>query len=155
MTRQFNRLLGFFVLQAALVSCASNPAKIDMDKIRQEVTNAEIAFAKTMADRDVEAFAMHISDEAIFLIGDKALRGKSAVVDYWKRYFTGETPPFSWKPEIVEVLPSGALARSIGPVFNAEGKLIARYDSTWRLETPGVWRVVFDNGYEVCDKPKQ
>jgi hypothetical protein len=31
------------------------------------------------------------------------------------------------------------------------GKVFARFYSVWRLEAPGVWRIVFDDGYTVCD----
>jgi ketosteroid isomerase-like protein len=61
--------------------------------------------------------------------------------------------PFSWEPAEVEVLASGALALSSGPVRDPHGKLIGRFMSIWRLEAPGQWRVVFDKGSPVCDCP--
>ena len=39
-------------------------------------------------------------------------------------------------------------------VRNAAGKLIATFTSVWRQESPGVWRIVFDKGNEVCDCAK-
>jgi hypothetical protein len=54
--------------------------------------------------------------------------------------------PFSWEPDEVEPLPSGTLAHSSGPVRDASGKPVARFNSIWRLEAPGVWRVIFDKG---------
>lgn len=59
-------------------------------------------------------------------------------------------PPFSWEPDVVEVLESGTLALSSGPVLDPAGKLIGRFNSIWRREAPGVWRIVFDRGSEVC-----
>jgi hypothetical protein len=32
--------------------------------------------------------------------------------------------------------------------------LIARFNSIWRLEAPGTWRVVFDGGTDACDCKK-
>ena len=29
---------------------------------------------------------------------------------------------------------------------NPAGKVIARFNSVWRLEAPGTWRVIFDKG---------
>ena len=58
--------------------------------------------------------------------------------------------PFSWEPEQVQVLDSGTLALSSGPVRNPEGKTVATFTSIWRLEAPGVWRIVFDKGNRVC-----
>ena len=38
-----------------------------------------------------------------------------------------------------------------GPVRNPSGKQVATFSSTWRLEAPGTWRVVFDSGNDICD----
>ena len=55
-----------------------------------------------------------------------------------------------WAPDLVEALPDGQLAYSTGPV-HVKGKLVARFASTWRKDPDGRWRVVFDNGSDVCD----
>lgn len=44
------------------------------------------------------------------------------------------------------MLGDGTLAHSSGPVRDASGKPIARFNSVWRQEAPGVWRVVLDKG---------
>ena len=54
--------------------------------------------------------------------------------------------PFSWAPDQVDVLADGSLAHSSGPVLNPTGTAVARFNSVWRQEAPGVWRVVFDKG---------
>ena len=122
--------------------------------IQQVVADTERAFARTMAERDHAAFVRFVSEEAVFFSGTRVLRGKQQVADAWKPYYQGPTAPFSWQPEHVEVLQSGALALSSGPVRDAQGKLIATFSSVWRLEAPGVWRIVFDKGNEVCDCTK-
>ena len=122
--------------------------------IQQVVADTERAFARTMAERDHAAFVRFVSEEAVFFSGTKVLRGKQQVADAWKPYYQGPTAPFSWQPEQVEVLQSGALALSSGPVRDAQGKLIATFSSSWRQEAPGVWRIVFDKGNEVCDCAK-
>ena len=119
----------------------------------RQVMATEVAFAKTMADRDFVAFMRFVADDAVFLNGGRPLRGKAAIGDHWKRFYSGSTAPFSWKPDLVEVVGSGTLAQSIGPVSTANGKVIARFYSTWRLEPDGDWRVVLDNGYDACDCP--
>ncbi len=122
--------------------------------IQQVVADTERAFARTMAERDHAAFVRFVSEEAVFFSGTKVLRGKQQVADAWKPYYQGPTAPFSWQPEHVEVLQSGALALSSGPVRDAQGKLIATFSSVWRMEAPGVWRIVFDKGNAVCDCAK-
>jgi ketosteroid isomerase-like protein len=119
----------------------------------ERVATAERAFAATMAKRDAKAFASHIAEEAIFMGASDAprvLRGRAAIVEGWEQFFDGPTAPFSWEPDIVEVLDSGSLALTSGPVLDHEGKLIGRFNSIWRLERDGQWRVLFDRGAPVC-----
>jgi ketosteroid isomerase-like protein len=137
-----------------LSGCVSVPSPSESAELKAQVTAAEVSFAKTMADRDHVAFASFISEEAVFISGGKPVRGKPAITADWKKFYESPRAPFSWKPDLVEVLPSGKLAYSTGPVSNPEGNVFARFNSTWRLEAPGVWRVVFDSGSEVCNCPK-
>jgi ketosteroid isomerase-like protein len=140
-------------LCAPIAGCAlpaPGAAGASVALLRQQVTLTELAFAKTMADRDHAAFSAFLSDEAVFLNSGQPLRGKAAVAAHWKRFFETPAAPFSWKPDLVEVLDSGTLAQSIGPVAAPDGTVVARFYSTWRLEPGGVWRIVFDDGYDVC-----
>ena len=117
---------------------------------RNPVRDAEIAFAATMAKRNFRAFAEFVAEDAVFIDGKQPLRGRAAVLAHWKRFFDSAEAPFSWAPDLVEVLPDGKLGYSTGPV-HVKDKLVARFASTWRLDVDGRWRVVFDNGSEVCD----
>lgn len=114
--------------------------------LEQQVYAAERAFARSMADRDLAAFAQHVSDEAIFFGATDVQRGKAQVVAAWSRFFDGPAAPFSWDPDRVEVLESGTLALSTGLVRSPDGKVVGRFNSIWRLEAPGTWRVIFDKG---------
>jgi ketosteroid isomerase-like protein len=135
---------------AVLCACAAASPPPTAPDPRQEVATAEEAFAQTMANRDHQAFATFISDEAIFFGGPEPLRGKQQVVDGWAGFFEGRDAPFSWEPLLVEVLESGTLALSSGPVRNPAGETIAQFTSIWRLEADGRWRVIFDKGCDVC-----
>jgi ketosteroid isomerase-like protein len=138
----------------ALAAFASVAAAADRTRLTKEVREAEQAFAATMAARDHAAFTRHLAEDAIFFDGEKAARGKAAVAAAWKAYFDGQNPPFSWAPENVEVLDSGTLAYSSGPVFDPKGKRVATFNSVWRRESDGTWRVVFDKGCSACDCAK-
>jgi ketosteroid isomerase-like protein len=141
----------------ALFAMAQLAAAAEPD-LGKQVADAERAFAKTMADRDFTAFQTFLADEAIFFSGEKANRGRQAVAEAWKSLYQGKAAPFSWEPERVEVLDSGKLAHSSGPVRDPSGKIVGRFNSVWRLEAPNTWRVVFDKGCDVCqacaDKPQ-
>jgi ketosteroid isomerase-like protein len=113
--------------------------------LARQVFAAESSFAATMANRDLAAFAEFVAAEAVF-IGDSAIRGREHVVAAWRRYFEGPGAPFSWRPETVEVLPSGTLALTSGPVFDRAGNLTNIFTSIWRLDADGRWRVIFDKG---------
>jgi ketosteroid isomerase-like protein len=132
-----------------LMSCA-----VSGDEPGQAVEDTERAFADTMAKRDFEGFKTFISEEAIFFSGVKALRGRQQIADAWEVFFKDPLAPFSWEPEQVEVLDSGTLAWSTGPVYDADGKLVATFSSVWRLDASNKWRIIFDKGNDVCDCPK-
>jgi ketosteroid isomerase-like protein len=139
---------------ALLAGCATTaPAPGNADLARQ-VADTERGFAKSMADRNHAAFVTYLSDEAIFFTGPKPLHGKDEVAAAWRRFYDKPQAPFSWEPDKVEVLASGTLALSSGPVHDPSGKLIANFTSIWRLEAPGSWRIVLVKGNEVCDCEK-
>lgn len=134
-----------------LGACTAPPPRPDLTERQRQVTETEVGFAKTMADRDYAAFSAYISEEAVFFTSAEPLRGKEQVTAWWKRFFEKPEAPFSWAPERVEVLGSGTLALSTGPVRDRDGKAFARFSSIWRLEAPNTWRIIFDQGWEVCD----
>jgi ketosteroid isomerase-like protein len=145
--------VGSLTLAAVLPALPALPAQGQTrDELTRQVREAEQGFANTMARRDHAAFATFVADEALFFGGRLGVqRGKTAVVDAWKAFFEGADAPFSWEPETVEVLDSGTLALSSGPVRNAAGQRVGTFNSIWRLEPDGRWRVIFDKGCPPCD----
>lgn len=142
-----NRGLMMFAVVAIFLSPAR--AQDTAADLKQQVLDTEGAFAQTMSDRDFDAFRDFLSEEAVFFSGAEALRGKARVGEAWKGFFEGDDAPFSWSPDQVEVLDSGTLALSTGPVFDPEGNRIATFSSIWRLEGDG-WRIIFDKGCSAC-----
>ncbi|HET7621650.1 MAG TPA: nuclear transport factor 2 family protein [Gemmatimonadaceae bacterium] len=147
------RTLTHIALAAALLcGCRTAAPRADLASLREQVMNTERAFAKSMADRDHAAFTSFLAAEAIFFSGDSSVRGRSAVAAQWEPFFEGKEAPFSWEPDQVEVLDSGDLALSTGPVRDPAGNVVGRFNSIWRLESPGSWRIVFDKGSPVCKR---
>ncbi|HKA01706.1 MAG TPA: nuclear transport factor 2 family protein [Candidatus Solibacter sp.] len=120
-------------------------------ELKEQVRKTETAFAKTMADRDHAAFVKFLASETVFIGAGNPARGADAVAAKWKRFFDGPKAPFSWTPEIVEVLDSGTLAMTQGPVRDPAGKRIGTFNSVWRREKSGEWKIVLDNGCPACD----
>ncbi|MGH8232234.1 MAG: YybH family protein [Steroidobacteraceae bacterium] len=117
-----------------------------------QVIATEQAFAKTMANRDFKAFLTYLSPDAVFFSGKAVKHGPAEIAEQWQPFFDGPKAPFSWSPDHVEVLASGDLALSTGPVYES-GKVVGRFNSIWRLEAGHSWHIVFDKGEAVCAKP--
>lgn len=132
----------------------SNPATPSPPTVVDQVLATERAFAATMARRDLAGFASYLAEEAIFFSGSgkPVLRGRAAIVKAWSRFYEGSQAPFSWEPERVEVLDSGSLALSTGPVRDETGRQIATFNSIWRREADGRYRILFDKGEPTCPR---
>ena len=149
------RLLVVLVINLVAVLAFSTPAFSNGQagpakaELTEQVRATEIAFAKTLADRDVKTFASMIAPDVIWL-ADVPLRGPAEVMKNWQKFFDEPKAPFSWAPETVEVQDGGTLALSTGPVFNPEGKRVGTYTSIWRRETSGKWLIIFDRGSPAC-----
>jgi len=137
-------------LLLALMLCAAPAFAEDLAPLAQQVRATEIAFAKTLADRDVQAFRAMIAPDVIWL-ADQPLRGPDQVLTRWQKFFDAQQPPFSWAPEVVEVQQGGKLALSTGPVLDPAGKRVGTYTSIWRREPGGGWKIIFDRGCPACD----
>ena len=143
-------------LAAALFSMgAAVSAQPELDALKRQVADTERAFARSMAERNHAAFTALLSEQAVFFGGNQVLRGKAAVAAAWKPFFDGPKAPFSWEPDLVEMLADGSLAHSTGPVRGADGKLAQRFNSVWRQESPGVWRIVFDKGQPLTEADRK
>jgi len=145
-----NRILlvpGMCIALSLSTLLAQSPATLT-----RQVFVAESSFAASMARRDLKAFAAHVSPEAVFFSDTAALRGKVAVVEGWRKFFAGPDAPFSWRPETIEVLSSGTLALSSGPVHDPSGKQVGSFTSIWRRDADGRWRIIFDKG---CPPPPE
>lgn len=113
----------------------------------------EEAFARTMADRDHRAFVSFLAEETVFFGQRGEIRGKEAVAAAWKPLYEAPEAPFSWQPESATVLDSGTLGLTSGPVLAPDGSRIGTFNSVWRRESDGSWKVVFDRGCPPCDCP--
>jgi ketosteroid isomerase-like protein len=145
----------------ASLPCAAQPAEADTGRAGElaatvaEVTAVERGFARTMADRDLQAFAGFVAEDAVFRDGAGLLVGKPAVVAAWAALFKPQGAPFSWEPDVVTVSDSGTVALSSGPVRDASGRMISRFTSVWRRETAADgrahWRIIVDQGVPLSE----
>ena len=138
------------VLLMGALAAASGAATLGNAELAEQLRKTESAFAKTMADRDHAAFTSFLADDTVFM-GRQSVRGKAAVAAAWKRFYEDARAPFSWSPERVEVLDSGTLGMTSGPVFDENGQRTGTFNSVWRRDKDGRWRIVFDIGCPSCE----
>ena len=127
--------------------------------VADDVRCREIGFSKSIETRDMELFRSFLDDDARF-VGGKVRRGPDEIVAGWRMYEPEDGPKLKWRPHVVEVLVDGQLALSRGPYRytekNEEGKEVdywGTFNSIWRLQDDGSWKVVFDAGSPASQPP--
>jgi len=130
-------------------------------ELREAVRCSEIAFSRSVEERDLERFVSLIHPEARF-IGEEVHEGPSAVAAAWRPFFAPDGPRIAWRPELVEVLADGTLALTRGPYrLRRRGEdgswheSWGTFTSVWRRDDRGVWQVVFDAGGKAPLEPSE
>ena len=139
-----------------VLTALAAPAAADLE---DEVRCREVGFSKSVETLDHESFASFIDQDARF-IGGTLNRGRDAIAEAWKVFFSGDLPTIRWRPEFVEVLATGDLALSRGTYRvldrNEQGEITeswGTFNSVWRLSADGEWLVVFDAGSPSQEPP--
>ncbi len=129
--------------------------------LTDDVRCREIGFSKSVETHDMSTFRSHIDADARF-VGAAVLKGVESIAEGWSVFFTSDGPSIKWRPQIVEVLENGSLALSRGPYrmlsTDADGNAVERwgtFNSVWRLNDDGEWRVVFDAGGPAANEPDE
>ena len=126
-----------------------------------DVRCREIGFSQAAEAGDAERFASFIDDDARF-VGNSVLHGPAAVAEAWAVFFEDEGPSIKWRPQFVEVLEDGNLALTRGPFRvvgqDEAGDTVERwgtFNSVWRRQEDGTWKVVFDAGSPASEPPAE
>ena len=128
----------------------SEPA---LDELEAELRVAELAFARSVEERDFEAFRSMLHETATFAGGGEVLRGPDRVAEAWRAaYFAPGSPALRWRPETVVVATDGEVGLSSGPYemrrigsAGEEQVLEGTFFSVWR-RVGGEWKIVLDGG---------
>jgi ketosteroid isomerase-like protein len=133
----------------------------DADQIRRAVQCAEVGFSRSVENRDLEGFVGFLDPEVRFVTGSIS-RGPEEVAEAWAGFFQVDGPRIRWRPAVVEVVADGTLAISRGPYrmtsVSEDGQLVhawGTFNSTWRLNADGEWKVLFDAGGDYGMSPSE
>jgi uncharacterized protein (TIGR02246 family) len=144
---------------AILWSADRAPAEEPFDRAArtEELRRTELAFAATVREDKPDAFATLIAEDAVFLGSTRVLKGRAAIAEAWQGYFGQGRPDFEWHPETVELSGDGELGVTRGPWVirsrDKDGKAVEEsgtFNSTWRRQADGSWRILFDAGCVPC-----
>ena len=141
----------------ALLSCLAFTATLADPA--DDVRCREIAFSIAAESRSAESFISFIDNDARF-VGNSVTHGPEAIAAAWSMFFTAGGPTIKWRPQFVEVLEDGTLALTRGPyrmiTRDEEGNETEHwgtFNSVWRLQADGQWKVVFDAGSPSSSAP--
>ena len=106
-------------------------------------------------------FKFLIDDDARF-VSNAVIKGPDAIAEAWGVFFTEPGPKIKWRPQFVEVLEDGELALSRGPyrmiMKDEDGNETTHwgtFNSVWRIQADGSWKVVFDAGSPANNAPAE
>jgi len=146
------------LLTIATFVLAACPAAADLV---DDVRCREIGFSQSVENQDIDAFRSFIDTDARF-VGSGVLQGVDQISEGWSVFFKPGLPTIKWRPQIVEVLEDGKLALSRGLYISVspsdDGDKIetwGTFNSVWRLNDDGEWRVVFDAGSPASGSPDE
>ena len=138
-----------------LIGIALGAAADPIDDVRCH----EVAFSLAAEARDAERFASFIDADARF-VGNSVARGVPEITAAWAPFFADDGPRIRWRPEFVEVMADGGLALTRGPYrmlgTDEEGNETEHwgtFNSVWRQQPDGGWKVVFDAGNPSASPP--
>lgn len=133
-------------------AAANAPKPQPMSAAECAVWKRELSFAQSVDRKDLQAFAAHLQQGAVFNAGSPfPVRGRDAIVKDWTPLIQGNPVSIQWRPGRVTIGGDSTIAISRGP-FVMENKTpgakprfqVGTYSSVWVKGADGVWRVQFD-----------
>lgn len=143
-------LLPIFLL--FFLACEPQKELPDPAKLKQEIVDAEAAFAKMAADKGIaEAFYTFAAEDAVIKRqNDTLIMGRAAIRQYYNAPFY-QSAKVEWKPDFVEVSTQGDLAYTYGKFTwssqDSTGKVSKTsgvFHTVWQRQVDGKWKYVWD-----------
>jgi ketosteroid isomerase-like protein len=128
--------------------CNNQP---DLQRVKQEVVDAEKAFEKMTAEKGTaEAFYFFAADSAVIKRGDgELIKGRENIKKYYEDQVGGEAT-VNWAPDYVDVSASGDLAYTYGKyVWRVKNDTVTNefkgiFHTVWKRQPDNSWKYVWD-----------
>lgn len=137
-----------------LAGCRSGDTTMDSaskSRFKQEILEAEKAFAETAAQKDLAAaFLEFAAEDAVLNRNDEIIQGREAMKEYFSRS-TLKNVRLAWTPDFVDVSDDGTLGYTYGPytfeAYTQDGDTVKAeglFHTVWKRQSDGSWRFVYD-----------
>ncbi|MHC1776737.1 MAG: DUF4440 domain-containing protein [Lentimicrobium sp.] len=140
-----------FFLLFFLTSCSPGDTGRDMQALKQEIEDTELAFSRLAMDSGIElAFKSYAAPDAVMKRGNQLISGYDSIVVFLDK---NRQPgaELSWTPEFISVSESGDLAYTYGGyiyTFPDSSGVIQKqegfFHTVWKRQTDGKWKFVWD-----------
>jgi ketosteroid isomerase-like protein len=122
-----------------------------MQKLKQEIEDTEIAFARMAIDSGIEtAFKAYAAPDAVMKRGNKLVSGYDSIVAYLDKTKQAGAE-LNWSPDFISVSRSGDLAYTYGQfiyTFPDSAGVIQKqegfFHTVWKRQPDGKWKFVWD-----------
>ena len=142
----------FFTIVVLLVACEPQKKLPDPTKLKQEIVEAEAAFAKMAADKGIaEAFYTFAAEDAVIKRqNDTLIIGRDAIRQYYSAPFY-QSAKVDWKPDFTKVSTHGDLAYTYGKFTwtsqdstGEVSEIKGVFHTVWQRQADGSWKYVWD-----------
>jgi ketosteroid isomerase-like protein len=139
---------------AAAAPAATADAKTGADAaaLRQELMDADRAFARSTADKGSEGWIAWFAEDGMIVTAEGPLaKGRKAVHDLTAPFLNDPGVTFTWEPEQAEASAGGDMGWTVGSyrvqATGADGQPMertGRYVTVWQRQADGSWKVALD-----------
>ncbi len=150
----FMRVLIISILTGVLLcySCASKVEKMNIEKWKQEIADAEQNFADMAKNDGLQvAFLSYAHEDAVLMRDNKLFIGKDEIENYFNKPSKFKEISMIWEPDFVDVSKSGDLGYTYGnytfSYVDTAGKKIESsgiFHTVWKRDSKGDWKFVWD-----------
>jgi ketosteroid isomerase-like protein len=140
--------LGIFCVLALIAPAVVRSEDVDLEKAIGSLVDAEKSYNKLAAEKGFRAASLQVFADDGVAFAPKPVNGKK----YWEK--ETEDPVLSWQPIFASIARSGDLGYTTGPWEyrktrdDPKPQAFGHYNTLWRKNAAGVWRVVVDVGTE-------